>query len=160
MRVGLIGTGAISNKHAQAYKNIGYEVTACTDIHEPAGRAFAERWGCEFVPTYQELCKHPNVDYVDLCTFSDFRLEPIKECVAAGKSIQVQKPMSTNLETARQMIDVAKAGGIQLGVVSLRVARSGFTAAAAGSTRPGTAGRRAATSSRRPSASLAWASAP
>jgi predicted dehydrogenase len=118
MRVGLIGTGAISNKHAQAYENIGYEVTVCTDIHEPAGRAFAERWGCEFVPTYQELCKHPNIDYVDLCTFPDFRLEPIKECAAAGKSIQVQKPMSTNLETARQMIDVAKAAGIQLGVVS------------------------------------------
>ena len=84
MRVGLIGTGAISNKHAQAYKNIGYEVTVCTDIYEPAGRAFAERWGCEFVPTYQELCKHPNIDYVDLCTFPDFRLDPIKECVAAG----------------------------------------------------------------------------
>ena len=35
MRVGIIGTGAIANMHAQAYKNIGYQVTACTDVYRP-----------------------------------------------------------------------------------------------------------------------------
>lgn len=118
MRVGLIGTGAISHKHAQAYQNIGYRVTVCTDINEQAGRAFAGRWSCEFVPTYEEVCRHPDVDYVDLCTFPDFRLQPLEICAASKKSIQVQKPMSTNLETARKMIERAKEAGIQLGVVS------------------------------------------
>ena len=41
MRVGMIGTGAISHKHAQAYANIGYQLTACTDINAESGRAFA-----------------------------------------------------------------------------------------------------------------------
>ncbi len=118
MRVGIIGTGAISNKHAQAYKNIGYEITVCTDINEEAGRKFAERWGCEFVKTYQEVCRHPDVDFVDVCTFPDFRLQPVEECARAGKSIQVQKPMAVNLETARKMIEVAREAGVQLGVVS------------------------------------------
>ncbi len=53
MRVGIIGTGAISHKHAQAYKNIGYQVTVCTDISEAYGKKFAEQYGCEFVPTYR-----------------------------------------------------------------------------------------------------------
>lgn len=114
----MIGTGAISHKHAQAYKNIGYQVTVCTDINEQAGRAFAEKWGGEFVPTYQEVCRHPDVDFVDVCTFPDFRLQPIEACAESGKSIQVQKPISTNLETARKMIETAKQAGIQLGVVS------------------------------------------
>lgn len=114
----MIGTGAISHKHAQAYKNIGYQLTACTDINAEAGRKFAAQYGCEFVPTYEELCKHPNVDYVDVCTFPDFRLQPIEIAAAHGKHIQVQKPISTNLKTARKMIDVAKAGGVVLGVVS------------------------------------------
>ena len=118
MRVGLIGTGAISHKHAQAYKNIGYEVTACTDVYEPAGKRFAEQYGCEFVPTYEELCRHPRVDYVDVCTFPDFRLQPIEICAETKKHVQVQKPMSTNLETARKMIDIAAKAGIVLGVVS------------------------------------------
>ncbi len=70
------------------------------------------------MPTYEEVCRHPDVDYVDVCTFPDFRLQPIEIAAAAGKSVQVQKPISTNLETARKMIEVAKAAGIVLGVVS------------------------------------------
>jgi UDP-N-acetyl-2-amino-2-deoxyglucuronate dehydrogenase len=118
MRVGMIGTGAISHKHAQAYKNIGYELTVCTDINADSGRAFAKQYGCEFVPAYEQVCQHPRVDYVDVCTFPDFRLQPLKLCAAAKKHVQVQKPISTNLATAREMIDTAKNAGIKLGVVS------------------------------------------
>src|SRR6266581_3132431 len=118
MRVGIIGTGAISHKHAEAYRNIGYELTVCTDVYEPAGRKFADQYGVEFVKTYEEVCRHPKVDYVDVCTFPDFRMQPIEICAASKKHVQVQKPISTNLETARRMIETARQGGILLGVVS------------------------------------------
>lgn len=114
----MIGTGAISHKHALAYRNIGYSITVCTDIFPEAGRKFAETYGAQFVPTFEEVCKHPDVDYVDVCTFPDFRLQPIQIAAAHGKSVQVQKPISTNLETARRMIDTAQKAGIVLGVVS------------------------------------------
>jgi UDP-N-acetyl-2-amino-2-deoxyglucuronate dehydrogenase len=118
LRVGIIGTGAISWKHFQAYKNIGFEITACTDINEASGRKFAGATGAEFVKTYEEVCRHPKVDYVDLCTFPDFRLQALEICAESKKHIQVQKPISTNLETARKMIEIARQAGIQLGVVS------------------------------------------
>ncbi len=118
MRVGIIGTGAISHKHAQAYKNIGFEIVACTDINPENGRKFAEQHGGVFLPTYEEVCTYPAVDYVDVCTFPDFRLQPLKICAAHGKHIQVQKPISTNLATAREMVETARAAGIVLGVVS------------------------------------------
>ncbi|MGA2120181.1 MAG: Gfo/Idh/MocA family oxidoreductase [Bryobacteraceae bacterium] len=118
MKVGMIGTGAISRMHARAYRNIGFQVAVCTDVFEPAGRKFAAEWGAEFVPTYEDVCRHPAVDYVDVCTFPDFRLEPVEICARAGKPVQVQKPMATNLDTARRMLDAARAGNIPLGVVS------------------------------------------
>jgi len=118
MRVGLIGTGAISHKHAQAWTNIGHELVACTDVNEAAGRAFAEKYGCEFVPSYEQLCRHPRVDIVDVCTFPDFRLQPLAICAETKKHVQVQKPISTNLAAAREMIDTARRGGIVLNVVS------------------------------------------
>ena len=118
MRVGMIGTGAISYKHAQAYKNIGYELTVCTDIVEQAGRKFAAQHGAEFVKTYEEVCRHPKVDFVDVCTFPDFRMQPIAVCAETGKHVQVQKPISTNLAAARQMIETARQAKIVLGVVS------------------------------------------
>ena len=52
MRVGMIGTGAISHKHAEAYRNIGYQLTVCTDINPDAGRRFAVQHGAEFVESY------------------------------------------------------------------------------------------------------------
>jgi UDP-N-acetyl-2-amino-2-deoxyglucuronate dehydrogenase len=118
MRVGIIGTGAISHKHAQAYRNIGFRITVCTDINPASGQNFAAQHGGIFVPTFEEVCRHPDVDYVDVCTFPDFRLQPIRICAETGKHVQVQKPISTNLATAREMVEVARAGGIVLGVVS------------------------------------------
>jgi len=118
MRIGIIGTGAISHKHAQAYANIGYELTVCTDINAQSGRAFADQYGCQFVPSFEELCRHPHVEYVDVCTFPDFRLEPLRICAEAKKHVQVQKPIATNLATAKEMIETARAAGITLGVVS------------------------------------------
>ncbi|MBC8166156.1 MAG: Gfo/Idh/MocA family oxidoreductase [Bryobacteraceae bacterium] len=118
MRVGIIGTGAISWKHAEAYKNIGFEVTVCTDISEANGKKFADATGAEFVRSYEEVCRHPRVDYVDVCTFPDFRLQPIEICAQTKKHVQVQKPISTSLDNARAMIETARRGGILLGVVS------------------------------------------
>ena len=118
MRVGIIGTGAVARKHARAYLNIGYRVAACSNFHEEPGQCFAAEFGALFVPAYQDLCRHPQVDFVDVCTFPEFRLEPVELAAAARKHVLVEKPMATNLETARQMMDVARRAGILLGVVS------------------------------------------
>jgi len=114
----MIGTGAISHKHAQAYNNIGFKLTVCTDIMEEPGRRFAAQCGAAFVKTYEEVCAHPDVDFVDVCTFPDFRMQPLELCAKHHKHIQVQKPISTTLATAGAMVETARKAGIQLGVVS------------------------------------------
>jgi len=118
MRVGIIGTGAIAWKHAAAYKNIGYQIKACTNTTAARGLKFAESTGAEFVGTVEELCRHPEVDFVDVCTFPAYRLEAVELAAANGKHVLVQKPMAVDLATAVKMIAVARDAGIQLGVVS------------------------------------------
>lgn len=118
MRVGLLGTGAIANKHAQAYRNIGFELVACSNKTEARGGEFAERWGAEFIPDFRDLCRYPALDFIDVCTFPDFHLEPLEVCASIGRPMQVQKPIATNLETARRMIDLAAAARIPLSVAS------------------------------------------
>ena len=117
MRVGIIGTGAIAHKHMQAYRNIGYEVTVCSDEHADFGRAFANRYGCHFSSRWQGVCTSGDVDFVDVCTFPNFRLAAVELCAASGNHVQVQKPMAIDLETAGKMIEAAR-GRIRLGVVS------------------------------------------
>ena len=118
MKVGLLGTGAIANKHAQAYQNIGFELVACSNKTEARGRQFAEGWDAKFVPDYRELCRYPGLDFIDVCTFPDFHLEPVQACAEIGRPVQVQKPIATNLDTARQMVEVARRAHIPLSVAS------------------------------------------
>jgi predicted dehydrogenase len=118
MKVGILGTGAIANKHAQAYKNIGFEVAGCWNKTESRGREFATRWNAPFVPDCAELCRLPGLDFIDVCTFPDFRLEPIEVCAQIKRPVQVQKPIATNLATAQRMINTARQAGILLNVAS------------------------------------------
>ena len=118
MKVGIIGTGAIAQIHAKAYGNIGYQIAACTNTTEEVGRTFARAHNAEYVKTYQEVCEHPDVDYVDVCTFPNFRLPPLDVCAKAKKHILVEKPIATKLDTAREMVEKSRTAQIQLGVVS------------------------------------------
>lgn len=118
MRVGIIGTGAIATLHARAYENIGYTVRVCSNVTQEKGRQFAAAHGAEFVERYEDVCGHPDVDFVDVCTFPAFRLDAVRACAAHHKAVQVQKPIAINLETAREIVETARRAGIVLGVVS------------------------------------------
>ena len=114
----MIGTGAIANKHAQAYKNIGYQIVAVSNKTEERGRAFAQQWGAEFFSDWKDVCRHPEVDFIDLCTFPDVRLEPLQVAADAGKHVQVQKPIAIDVATAEAMVAYTRAKGVKLAVVS------------------------------------------
>lgn len=118
MRVGIVGTGAIASKHAEAYKNIGYSITACTNRTPEKGKKFAAVVGAEFVATAEELARRADVDFLDVCTFPAYRLDAVTLGARYGKHVLVQKPMAIDLETAAAMVRAAREAGIQLGVVS------------------------------------------
>lgn len=118
MNVGIIGTGAIAWKHAQAYDNIGYRVVACTNKTAERGKKFSESTGAVLVPTVEELCRRPDVDFVDVCTLPGFRLRAVELAAENRKHVLVQKPMAVDLETAARMIAIARDAGIELGVIS------------------------------------------
>lgn len=118
MRVGLIGTGAIANMHARAYRNLGFELVACSNKTAARGRDFAQRWNLEFLPSTRDLCHYPKLDYVDVCSFPDSHLEPVKLCAEIKRPVMLQKPIATNLPEARAMIDLAHTAAIKLGVMS------------------------------------------
>jgi predicted dehydrogenase len=118
VRVGIIGTGAISHKHAQAYRNIGYRVVACAATTLSRAEAFAEQYGCEPLARWRDVCLRSDVDFVDVCTFPDFRLEPVALCSQQKKHVQVQKPIATTLPAAQRMVETARGARILLNVVS------------------------------------------
>ena len=118
MTVGIIGTGEIAHKHADSYAELGYTVSAVSNRGSEKGRQFAEKYGAAFVPDYRDLCRRPDIDFVDVCAFPDSRLDMARAAFANGKHVLVQKPIALSLQHARQMIDLAKEAGLRLGVMS------------------------------------------
>lgn len=118
MKVGLIGTGAIAHKHAQAYGELGYKLAAAANRNADKGRAYAAKYGAEFFADWRDLVSSADIDYVDVCTFPDSHLEIVRECAAQGRSVLLQKPMDLTLEACREMIRLAGEADIRLGVVS------------------------------------------
>src|SRR5580698_9591425 len=102
MNAGIVGTGAISHKHAQAYKNIGFRVAACTDINPASAEAFADMYGGVAVAGVEDMCRLADVDFIDVCTFPDFRLQPLRLAAQYGKAVQVQKPMAIHTAVAQE----------------------------------------------------------
>ena len=58
------------------------------------------------------------MDWLDVCTFPGYRLAAVELGAKTGKHVLVEKPMAVDLETAARMIEAARTGRIQLGVVS------------------------------------------
>ena len=118
MQVGILGTGAIADKHALAYHNLGFQLVACSNHTEARGRNFAARWGCRFINDARELCQLPGLDFVDVCTFPDSHLQTAEFCADAQRPLQLQKPIATNLHAARQILDLYQQAHLPLSVVS------------------------------------------
>ena len=117
MRVGLIGTGAIAGKHAEAYAELGYEITAVSNRGVEKGRAFASEHGSDLVADWAELVTRTDIDYVDVCTFPDSHLDIVKACAQQGRSVLLQKPMDLNLDNCREMIRLCEEAGVRLGAL-------------------------------------------
>jgi len=108
MRVGIIRHWRIAHKHARAYRQHRYQWGGLARTFTPTAPALSpERSRLQFVPNFEDLCGHPGIDYIGRVHFPEFRLEPVQCCASANKHIKWQKPMATNLDTARRMIDIA-----------------------------------------------------
>ena len=118
MRIGLVGTGAISHKHAESYSAIGYHLVACSNRGREKGEQFAAQYGCDFVPDVVALCARDDIDIVDVCTFPDSHVEICRIAAAQGKHVLLQKPMALTVEDCRTMINLCGEAGVRLGVVS------------------------------------------
>ncbi|MGD7001980.1 Gfo/Idh/MocA family protein [Corynebacterium halotolerans] len=121
LRVGIIGCGAISRNHLEAFAAVdGAEVVAVCDIDPVRAAAVARRHG---VPTafgsLAELLDH-GVDLISVCTPHPTHEDVVLTAAAAGVHVLCEKPIATDLASAERMVTACDAAGVQLGVLFQR----------------------------------------
>lgn len=119
VRFGIIGTGRISDwvlKGAEQDPRI--KVTAVCSRSEQAAKAFVERnplaKGAKAYTSVAEMAADPMVDAVYIGTPNQTHCEYAIACLEAGKHVLCEKPLATNAEEGRRMVETAKAKGLLL----------------------------------------------
>jgi predicted dehydrogenase len=106
MRGGIIGFGNIAEKgHLPAYRSLGVDVVAVADVC-PERRRRARLSGLKSYSTPEELLEEEELDFVDLCTPPNYRLQAINLASIAGVDVLCEKPIAHpwELEEVRRAV--------------------------------------------------------
>jgi len=88
---------------------IAAEVTAACDIAPAAEQAVRERFGdIPFSSDYRAVVESDDVDLVLVLTAMPAHGSVAKAALQAGKHVLVEKPMAVDLETAAELVELAK----------------------------------------------------
>lgn len=109
--IGLIGAGAIVRAgHLPAYRDGGFRVVAVTDLDAGRAASVAADFGIGRVhPDVAALLADPEVDVVDIAITPAAQADVVRAALDAGKHVLAQKPFSTDLSVAAELVARAEA---------------------------------------------------
>ncbi|KRE82533.1 oxidoreductase [Paenibacillus sp. Soil766] len=122
LKVAIIGAGAISNAHIEAYLQFPERCTivAISDIYEDKAQERIDQFELKTaraVKDYKELLQE-DIDLVSICTPPYTHASLTVEFLEAGSHVMVEKPMASSLEECDLMNAAAKRTGKLLSVVA------------------------------------------
>ncbi len=108
VKAAIIGAGFIGRVHARAIRNAGSEVRAIAASTDDASKRAADDMG---VPTILEsaesLADRTDIDVVHICTPNDTHAVYTSAAIASGKHVVCEKPLATDLASARPLAELA-----------------------------------------------------
>jgi predicted dehydrogenase len=112
----VVGAGLIGRRHIAAIATSGAaQLHSVVDPAEPA-RAWVEAQGARWFPTLDALLAADRPDGVILATPSALHAEDGLACIGAGLPVLIEKPITTDLPSARALVEAAEAAGLPLAV--------------------------------------------
>jgi len=120
LRVCVIGLGPIGNLHADIYASddLADLVGVCDLIRERA-EAAGKRLGVPWYTTARRMLEELAPDVCSVATggyeYASDHHEPVIQALSAGAHVLCEKPISNELEPAREMVRVAREKGLCLG---------------------------------------------
>ena len=113
VKVGIIGTGSISNFHLQAYQKLdNVEVVAVCDLNKERVENYAKKYKIKNVfIDYHEMFKMKDLDAVSVTTWNSGHASISMAALEAGKNVLCEKPLAMNAQEAEKMVETAKKTG-------------------------------------------------
>ena len=114
IRIGIIGAGIWGSNHALALTtHPRCTVTMICDRDEARARQTAERFGCAWTSSIDELAAS-DVEAVTVATPDHLHREPTVAMLRAGKHVLVEKPLATTVADGRRWSRQPNEAGVTL----------------------------------------------
>lgn len=112
----LIGCGHMGGVHLNdIYQKENVCVYGVVDVDESRAKNFAMRYGAKSYDTdYMRYLKDEKCDIVICATYPSSHLEILKQCVKYKKHLICEKPITTDIESAKEFVSIVKNSDIKV----------------------------------------------
>ena len=126
-RVACIGMGWWSDVLADAITRSGrIEIAACYTRSADKRAAFAAKYKCRPVASYDDVLADPAIEAVINTTPNDVHLDTTRAAAAAGKHVFLDKPIANTVTEGRAISEVCRKAGVVLALGYQRRRESHF----------------------------------
>jgi predicted dehydrogenase len=113
IRVGVVGLGQWGQHHVRVYHNLpGVQLTGVVDTLPREAGAFARRYGAAGYRDYRML--FGRVDAVSIVVPTALHYEIAREFLQRGVHVLVEKPITTTVDQAAELVEIAQRRGVVL----------------------------------------------
>ncbi|KZL06225.1 Glucose--fructose oxidoreductase precursor [Pseudovibrio axinellae] len=118
--VGLIGTGFMGKCHALAWNSVSSifggelkpELVMLAAVDTQVAAARAQDFGfAKSTSNWRDMLAEPEIQIISITTPNQFHAEMAIAALEAGKHVYCEKPMSSSLGSAKEMLEVARRSG-------------------------------------------------
>ncbi|MFH1454157.1 MAG: Gfo/Idh/MocA family oxidoreductase [Armatimonadota bacterium] len=106
IRVGVIGVGNMGRHHARIYSEMeNVELTGLVDIQKDLGEGVARKLQTDYYVDYKDL--FAKVDAVNIAVPTNLHHQIAKDFLSRNIHVMIEKPITTDLSQAKELIDMA-----------------------------------------------------
>ncbi len=107
MKVAVIGIGYWGIKHVEEYIDLGYDVVVC-DPNEQNISKCKTKFNSITIQNFENILSDNSISCVSICTPNHTHFEIAKKCLESQKHVFLEKPISTNLADAENLIEISR----------------------------------------------------
>jgi predicted dehydrogenase len=115
IKTAILGTGFMGRVHLEAVRRVeGVECVAIAARNAESAQRLAAGFSIPKVTTdYREVLRDPAVDAVHICTPNAQHYAMAKEAIIAGKHVLCEKPLTTTVAEAEELVALARQKGMR-----------------------------------------------
>jgi len=115
VKVGVVGVGHLGQHHVRKFQGIpGCELIGIYDKNEARAKEISEKLGVKSFADYDTLLDA--IDAIDIAATTTYHYELAKPALLKGKHIFLEKPITSELEQAEELLELAKRQNLKIQV--------------------------------------------